>query len=70
MATCEQHGIALNPSPHVDPDPQVIVLGIKPQMLDDAAPSTGAAIIGPQTLLVSILAGKTIGQPPRPAARR
>lgn len=59
VATCEQHGIALNPSPSSIPTPQVILLGIKPQMLDDAAPSL-AGHIGPQTLLVSILAGKTM----------
>ncbi|MHB2167065.1 pyrroline-5-carboxylate reductase [Alsobacter sp. R-9] len=60
VATCEQHGIALNPSPGSIPTPEVILLGIKPQMLDEAAPSL-APHIGPQTLLVSILAGKTIG---------
>ena len=59
VATCEQHGISLNPSPSAIPTPQVILLGIKPQMLDDAAPSL-AGHIGPQTLLVSILAGKTM----------
>ena len=59
VATCEQHGIALNPSPSSIPTPQVILLGIKPQMLDEAAPSL-AGHIGPQTLLVSILAGKTM----------
>jgi pyrroline-5-carboxylate reductase len=59
VATCEQHGIALNPSASSISTPQVILLGIKPQMLDDAAPSL-AGHIGPQTLLVSILAGKTM----------
>lgn len=59
VATCEQHGISLNPSPASIPTPQVILLGIKPQMLDEAAPGL-AGHIGPQTLLVSILAGKTI----------
>ncbi len=59
LATCEQHGIALNPSASAIPTPQVILLGIKPQMLDEAAASL-ARHIGPQTLLVSILAGKTM----------
>jgi pyrroline-5-carboxylate reductase len=58
-ATCEQHGIALNPSRGTVPPPEVLVLGIKPQMLDEAA-SDLAGIVGPRTLVVSILAGKTI----------
>ena len=31
LATCEQHGIALNPSASAIPTPQVILLGIKPE---------------------------------------
>lgn len=55
---CEKRGIALNPS---RPDqPEVLVLAIKPQMLDEAAKDLDA-LIGPGTLIVSILAGKTIG---------
>ena len=38
----------------------VVVLAIKPQMLDQAA-ATFAPWIGPQTLVVSVLAGKTVG---------
>lgn len=38
--------------------PEVLVLAIKPQALDDAAAL--APLAGPQTLIISILAGKTI----------
>jgi pyrroline-5-carboxylate reductase len=39
---------------------EVVVLATKPQMLDTAAPSV-QALIGPKTLLISVLAGKTLG---------
>jgi pyrroline-5-carboxylate reductase len=55
---CQEKGIALNPAETAAPE--VLVLAIKPQMLDDAAPSVNACL-GPHTLIVSILAGKTIG---------
>jgi len=51
-------GIAVNPA--VPGTAEVVVLATKPQMLDTAAPSV-QALIGPQTLLISILAGKTLG---------
>ncbi|WP_243371217.1 pyrroline-5-carboxylate reductase [Microvirga solisilvae] len=55
---CSGLGIALNP---VQPKPaDVLVLAIKPQMLDDAANALNT-YLGPQTLIISILAGKTIG---------
>ena len=60
VSVCEQHGIALNPSPEMIRPPEVLVLGIKPQMLDDAAANL-RTMVGPTTLTVSILAGKTIG---------
>jgi pyrroline-5-carboxylate reductase len=56
---CSGSGIALNPV-EPRPSPEVLVLATKPQMLDDAAERANA-LLGPQTLLVSILAGKTIG---------
>lgn len=37
----------------------ILVLGIKPQSLDEAAPSL-APLVGPDTLLISILAGKNV----------
>jgi pyrroline-5-carboxylate reductase len=60
VATCEQHGIALNPSLSTLRPAEVAVLGIKPQMLDSAA-ATVSQIVDGKTLLISILAGKTIG---------
>jgi pyrroline-5-carboxylate reductase len=70
LAACEQHGISLNPSPESIRAPEVLVLGIKPQMLDAAAPSL-AGLVGPRTMIVSILAGKRIAdlQERIPAAR-
>ena len=55
---CRERGIALNPAGVSAPE--VLVLAIKPQMLDEAAPALNGAL-GPQTLIISILAGKTIG---------
>jgi pyrroline-5-carboxylate reductase len=55
---CHDRGIALNPT--TPGAPEVVVLAIKPQFLDDAAAQVNA-ILGPQTVLVSVLAGKTIG---------
>ena len=48
-------GFALN---RPAPAPDVLVLAIKPQALDEA--SALAALAGPRTLVISILAGKTI----------
>jgi pyrroline-5-carboxylate reductase len=52
-------GIALNPSAAARTAPEVLVLAVKPQMLDAAAPGI-ADLAGAQTLVVSIIAGKTI----------
>jgi pyrroline-5-carboxylate reductase len=51
-------GIALNPvdGPRA---PEALVLATKPQMLDEAAPQVNR-LVGPGTLVVSILAGKTV----------
>lgn len=57
VALCAERGLALNPP---DPEPgAVLVLGIKPQGLDAAAPGLDR-LIGRDTLVVSILAGKTV----------
>lgn len=54
---CAEQGLALNPP---DPEPgAVLVLGIKPQGLEAAAPGLDR-LIGRDTLVVSILAGKTV----------
>jgi pyrroline-5-carboxylate reductase len=55
---CADRGIAVNPA--TPSAPEVLVLAIKPQMLDEAAPGVNG-LLGPRTLIVSILAGKTIG---------
>ncbi len=53
------HRFRLNPPlPEIE-RPDALVLGVKPQALDAAA-ETLAALAGPDTLVVSILAGKTI----------
>ncbi|MEH3145611.1 MAG: pyrroline-5-carboxylate reductase [Methylobacterium frigidaeris] len=52
-----RRGVALNPA---DPgEPEALVLAIKPQGLEGAAASV-APLAGPGTLVVSVLAGKTI----------
>lgn len=53
-------GFALNPDLTNLKAPEILVLGIKPQMLDAAAP-TLKPLASSSTLVVSILAGKTIG---------
>ncbi|TAL77457.1 MAG: pyrroline-5-carboxylate reductase [Beijerinckiaceae bacterium] len=55
-ALCTERGIALA---WPQTPPEALVLAIKPQMLDAAAPQI-AAHAGDATLVVSILAGKTI----------
>ena len=57
IAGLAARGVAVNPSE--TPSPDLLALAIKPQSLDDAAPQI-AALVGEQTLVVSILAGKTV----------
>ncbi len=52
-------GVLINPA-SLPFDPTVLILAIKPQMLEASAEGINA-LIGPQTVIVSILAGKTIG---------
>jgi pyrroline-5-carboxylate reductase len=59
QALADEHGLRLADSTAGVSAPQVLVLAIKPQMLDSAAASI-APLVGPQTLVVSIMAGKTI----------
>jgi pyrroline-5-carboxylate reductase len=56
---CSEHGITVNPQTSMLAPPEVLVLGIKPQMLDAAAPNL-ERLAGKDTLVLSILAGKTI----------
>lgn len=55
---CREHGIRLNPGTPCGPA-GVLVLAVKPQTLDAAAPIL-ATLAGPKTLVVSILAGKSL----------
>ncbi len=59
VATCTQYGIALNPPATALKPADVLILAIKPQMLDTAAPDL-APLVGSGTLIISILAGKRI----------
>ena len=58
-AACQKHGIALNPPTSAWKAAEVLILAIKPQMLDAAA-SDLAPLVGANTLIISILAGKRI----------
>ena len=58
-ALAASRGFALNPPAAALKEPEVLALAIKPQMLDAAAAAL-APLAGPQTLILSILAGKTI----------
>jgi len=58
-ALCSARGVTLNPQGANPAAPAVAVLAIKPQMLEAASPHI-ADLVGPDTLVVSILAGKTI----------
>ena len=58
-ALCSARGVRLNPQRANPAAPAVAVLAIKPQMLEAASPHI-AELVGPDTLVVSILAGKTI----------
>jgi pyrroline-5-carboxylate reductase len=57
-ALCAENGMALNPAAPAAA-PEALVLATKPQMLDEAAGPVDA-IVGPGTVVISILAGKTI----------
>ncbi len=57
QSLCRDRGVSLNPVSAAPVD--TLVLAIKPQMLEGAA-STLAVWSGPDTLLVSVLAGKTV----------
>ena len=59
VALAAQHGLKLNPAEGELAPPEVMILAVKPQMLDTAAPRL-APIAGPQTLVLSVMAGKTI----------
>jgi pyrroline-5-carboxylate reductase len=70
QALCRKKAIPLNPHLKEVEPPQVVVLAIKPQMLEAAAAVINR-LVSTQTLVVSILAGKTIADLKRqiPGAR-
>lgn len=57
--TCRAHGVMLNPPAADARRAEVVILAIKPQMLDVAAAGL-KALVAPDTLVISILAGKRI----------
>ncbi len=56
---CAERGMRLNPPAASCAHPEILVLAIKPQSLGEAAPAL-APLVGPGTLVLSIMAGKTI----------
>lgn len=58
-ALCGAKEISLNPDESSLREPEILVVAIKPQTLDGAAARL-SALAGPQTLIVSIMAGKGI----------
>ena len=60
-AVLARHGIAAEPHIESLPEPPgVVLVAVKPQMMDAVFPSV-AALAGPDTLVVSIAAGRTLG---------
>ena len=56
---CASAGVVLNPVPDSIAVPDILVLAVKPQAIDGVAP-TIASHIGSRTLLLSVVAGKTV----------
>jgi pyrroline-5-carboxylate reductase len=54
-----QRGLRLNPPPSSVPRPAAIVIAVKPQSAGEVVPGL-AALAGPETVAVSIMAGKTL----------
>lgn len=59
LTALSRRGVTVNPHPHEVHPPAMLVLAIKPQALEGAAP-TLATFAGRDTLLLSIVAGKTM----------
>jgi len=59
QALAARHGVRVNPPLDTIAPPEVLVLAIKPQTLEAAAPDL-IRLVGAHTLLVSILAGKSV----------
>lgn len=61
LSYARAHKISLNPALRDIEPPQVLVLAIKPQALDTVAPAL-TRMLGQGTVVLSILAGKTIAE--------
>ncbi len=60
LALCAERGVTLAQSPgSTEVPPEVLVLAVKPQMLETAAPAL-LPLVDEATLVISILAGKTM----------
>jgi pyrroline-5-carboxylate reductase len=53
------HGVCVRPSVDMPVPPVVIVIAVKPQLFDGVLPAL-APLVGPDTLVVSIAAGRTL----------
>jgi pyrroline-5-carboxylate reductase len=60
-ALIRESGVTLNPDLRTFGTPSVVLLAVKPQMMDEAMPSI-ASVVAPSTLIVSIMAGKTVAR--------
>jgi pyrroline-5-carboxylate reductase len=58
-ALLAQHGISASAAPKLDGAPAVILAAVKPQLMDQVFPSV-ARHAGPDTVVLSVAAGKTI----------
>jgi pyrroline-5-carboxylate reductase len=58
-AALAARGLRLNPDPRAVRDPAVIVIAVKPQVAAEVV-AAAAPLIGPSSVVVSIMAGKTL----------
>jgi pyrroline-5-carboxylate reductase len=58
-AMMASHGVRVRPRVEMSVSPAVIVVAVKPQLLDGVLPAL-APLLGPDTLVVSIAAGRTL----------
>jgi pyrroline-5-carboxylate reductase len=60
IAALAKKGMTINPAAGAASKAAIVILAVKPQIAADVMPSV-AAITGPDTLVLSVMAGKTIG---------
>jgi len=58
-AMMASHGVRVRPKVEMTDPAAVIVVAVKPQLIDDVLP-TLAPLVGPETLVVSVAAGRTL----------